>query len=47
MFVEDAGEVSGVDINYSCRAGGCSTCAGRLLEATIDQSEQRFCRTSK
>ena len=38
----DALEEAGLDHNYSCRAGSCSSCCMKIVEGTVNQEDQFF-----
>lgn len=42
QYILEAAEAADVDMMYSCRAGACSSCCGKIVSGEVDQEEQSF-----
>ena len=40
-ILETADELE-IEMPYSCRAGSCSTCAGKIVSGSVNQDDQAF-----
>lgn len=40
QYIQDVADEQGIELPYSCRAGSCINCLAKVVDGTVEQSEQ-------
>ncbi|MEB3336991.1 MAG: 2Fe-2S iron-sulfur cluster-binding protein [Leptolyngbyaceae bacterium] len=47
QYILDMADAAGIRLPDGCRQGECSACVAKLVSGVVDQSEQKFLRSSE